>query len=83
MDLWKITSKGHFKNLKTVNLNFSYTILRRISDTRIIDIIEPKSTTTAKVIHLKYYKHLKKAAQHSHLGRLEWAGFWQNSLYFK
>ena len=32
-----------------------------------------------EVIHLKYYKHLKKAAQHCHLG----AGFWQNSLYFK
>ena len=27
----KFTSKGHFKNLKTVNLTFSYTILRRIS----------------------------------------------------
>ena len=24
---------------------------------------------TGKVIHPKYYKHLKKAAQHSHLGR--------------
>ena len=24
---------------------------------------------TSKVIHPKYYKHLKKASQHSHLGR--------------
>ena len=39
--------------------------------------------TTGKVIHPKYYKHLKKAAQHRHFGRSEWAGFWQNSLYFK
>ena len=27
------------------------------------------------------YKHLKEAAQHSHLGRKKWAGFWQISLY--
>jgi hypothetical protein len=27
----------------------------------------------------KYYKHLKKAAQRSHLGRQEWASFWQNN----
>ena len=25
--------------------------------------------TTTKIINPKYYKHLKKAAQHSHLGR--------------
>ena len=36
-----------------------------------------------KVIHPKSDKHLKKLAQHSHLDKQEWAGFWQNSLYFK
>ena len=34
-----------------------------------------------KVIHPKYYKHLKKGAHQSHLGRQKWAGFWQISLY--
>ena len=28
-----------------------------------------------KVIHPKYYKHLKEDAQHSPLGRSKWAGF--------
>ena len=36
-----------------------------------------------KVIHPKYYKHLKKGAQESHLGRQKWASFWQISLYIK
>ena len=36
-----------------------------------------------KVIHPKYYKHLKKGACQSHLGRQKWAGFWQISLYIK
>jgi len=31
-----------------------------------------------EVIHLKYYKHLKKGAHQSHLGS-QWAGFWQTS----
>ena len=33
-----------------------------------------------KVIHPKYYKHLKKGTHQSHLGRQKWAGFWQISL---
>ena len=36
-----------------------------------------------KVVHPKYYKHLKKSAHQSHLGRQKWAGFWQISLYIK
>ena len=36
--------KGHFKNLKTANLNFSYTILIQILNI-IIDVIELKTTT--------------------------------------
>ena len=27
-----------------------------------------------KVMHPKYYKHLKKGARQSHLGRRKWAG---------
>ena len=37
----------------------------------------------SKVIHPKYYKHLKKGAHQSNLGRQKWAGFWQISLYNK
>ena len=36
-----------------------------------------------KVIHPKYYEHLKKGAHQSHLGRKKWAGLWQISLYIK
>ena len=32
------------------------------------DESRPKRQAKGKVIHPKYYKHLKKAAQHSHLG---------------
>ena len=31
-----------------------------------------QSRTRGKVIHLKYYKHLKEATQHSYLGKFEW-----------
>ena len=36
-----------------------------------------------KVIHSKYYKHLKKGAHQSYLGRQKWAGFWRINLYMK
>ena len=36
-----------------------------------------------KIIHPMYYKHLKKGAHQSHLGRKKWAGFLQISLYIK
>ena len=34
-----------------------------------------------KDMHPKYYKHLKKGAHQSHLGRQKWAGFRHISLY--
>ena len=36
-----------------------------------------------KVVHPKYYKHLKKSAHQSNLGRQKWAGFSQISLCLK
>jgi hypothetical protein len=38
------------------------------------------SSSFTKVIHTKYYKHLKEGAHQSHFGRKKWAGFWQISL---
>ena len=32
---------------------------------------------STKVIHRKYFKHLKEATQRSHLGRKKCNGFWQ------
>ena len=36
-----------------------------------------------KVIHPKYYKHLKKGAHQAIWADKKWAGFWQVSLYSK
>ena len=36
-----------------------------------------------KVIHPKYYKHLKKVLTKSIWSDKKWAGFWQISLYIK
>ena len=38
---------------------------------------------TVKVIHPKYYKHLKKCAHQAIWTDKKWAGFWQISLYIK
>jgi hypothetical protein len=36
-----------------------------------------KRWAQSKAIHPKYYKHFKKGAHQSHLGRQKWASFWQ------
>ena len=46
---------------------------------RIVIHFKEESLVEPKVIHSKYYKHLKKSAHQSQLGQTKWAGFWQIS----
>jgi hypothetical protein len=47
----------------------SYGTFRTTRDRQITSTKEFSLLVSCKVIHPKYYKNLKKAAQHSHLGR--------------
>ena len=61
-------SRDHGTNL--VSFDIPLYILLRVLVQGSVSIQKPdKSTIQGKVVHPKYYKHLKEAALHKHLGR--------------
>ena len=59
------------------DLGMDYSLLHDLERTPCVGKgMTPTIYVTSKVIHPKYWKHLKKGAHQSHLGRQKWAGFW-------